>query len=145
MEKYISRVKAVVNSYDLELDSDLVVEQDFEESVNDAIEEVEALGAEVMTINFSNHLTGLTLVKIADIEFSLTQEQLSVVNGPAVPVLAEGSKKITEAVFNFMHLKSEEGLEPKEIVAIFVDNDQRVSEFTVRKVLSINTFSEYYA
>lgn len=144
-ERYLSRVKVIVNMYDLENDSDFFIEQDFEECVNSAIEEIEELGAEVMTINFSVKVSGVTLVKMADIEFSLTEEQLGVTKAPEVPKLAETAKKITEEVFDYVQAKSEQGLEPAEIVKLFADDGQKISEFTVRKMLNTAKFSEYYA
>ncbi len=143
-ERYLSRVRVVVNTYDLEEDDDVVMESDFESAVNFAIEEIEALGAEIMVINFSTHVSGTILVKTADIEFALTQTQLTATQKPDFPTLSDGSKIINADVFEFIHAKFDEGMSAREIVNAFADHEQRISKFTVMKVLKTSSFDEYY-
>lgn len=144
-KKYIARMSCIVSMFDLAKDADSFIEEDFQNTLNEELESIESLGAEVMDISVNTLIAGEKLIKVADIEYSLTEEQYKAADKTGVPELNEGSgNKITVEVFEFIHLKSEEGLEPKEIRELFEGEKQKISNWTIRKVLNTEGFENYY-
>lgn len=150
------RVKSVVNTYDIYEHDDETIEKSFEESVNTVLAELEEAGHNVINIGLTTQVTCDTLLKCCDIHYKLAEqhseeepekeeieEEAPVVMRPRkeVPEVGEHPRKVTEEVFNFIQAKYESGSTEDEIVDLFVD---KLSIYTIKKVLKTNTFSEYY-
>lgn len=156
------RVKSVVNIYNLKRDSDLEIEDSFAAAVTVAVIELEDLDYEVVDINVTSLLSEGTLVKTADIMYTLTDEQAGcelddecedefededdepVKEKPTkivvVPAVGKLPRKVNEAVFSFVHDMAGK-YTPEETAEFFAG---KLSVWTIKKILTVDTFDSYY-
>lgn len=140
----LTRVRSVVNTYDVTQENDAEIEVSFTEAVNDSLRELESEGCEIGEIQTSTYLSGEMLVKSADITFT-SEEEVDFEDDEEVeevPTLGAGRKKVTREVYNFVKDKLDEGYESREIVEMF---DGQLSTWTINKIANTRSFSRYYA